>query len=86
MITGPLPNGLPSTIANVKRYICDTCINMTRKELVDILNFLHREHVDERLFSQNLDGIKIDLNSVPENIIETLYNYIQYKLNKPVIA
>jgi hypothetical protein len=65
-----------------KRYICDSCLNMTRDELVEILNFLHREHIDKKMFSQNLDGIKIDLNRVGNDVIEKLYAYIQYKANK----
>jgi hypothetical protein len=55
---------------------------MTRDELVEILNFLHREHIDKKMFSQNLDGIKIDLNRVGNDVIEKLYAYIQYKANK----
>lgn len=69
------------TIAEKKRYICDSCISMNKEELVGILNFLHREHVKLSKFSKNLDGIKIDLNSIDESIISRLYNFIQYKIN-----
>lgn len=54
---------------------------MNKEELVGILNFLHREHVKLSKFSKNLDGIKIDLNSIDESIISRLYNFIQYKIN-----
>jgi hypothetical protein len=69
-------------MSDQKRYICDSCLNMTREELVDILNFLHREHIDKKMFSQNSDGIKIDLNRISDDIIDKLYVYIQYKANK----
>lgn len=63
-----------------KRFICDSCLTMSKEELVDVLNFLHREHVNNKLFSQNRDGIKINLNRVDDHIIERLYNFIDYKI------
>lgn len=63
-----------------KRVICDSCLTMNKDELVDVLNFLHREHVDHKLFSQNKDGIKINLNKLDDNVVERLFNFINYKI------
>ena len=68
------------TISEKKRYICDACLNMSKEELVAVLNFLVREHVDKERFSQNLDGLKLNLNKVDNHIIDRLYNYIQYNV------
>lgn len=69
------------TISEKKRYICDACLTMSKEDLVSILNFLIREHVSSSKFSQNLDGLKINLNSVPDSVVERLYNFIQYKIS-----
>lgn len=70
-----------NTISEKKRYICDACLTMCKEDLISILNFLVREHVSCSKFSQNLDGLKIDLNSVPDSVVERLYNFIQYKIS-----
>jgi hypothetical protein len=67
--------------AEKKRFICDSCLTMTKEELVEVLNFLHREHVTEKLFSQNKDGIKINLNKVDDHVIDRLYNFVDYKIS-----
>lgn len=69
------------TMSEKKRYICDSCINMTKEDLVSVLNFLIREHIKKEKFSQNLDGLKLNLNSVEDSTIERLYNFIHYKVN-----
>ncbi len=69
------------TVSEKKRYICDSCINMSKEDLVSVLNFLIREHIKKEKFSQNLDGLKLNLNSVDDSIVERLYNFIHYKVN-----
>ena len=68
------------TASEKKRYICDACLNMSKEELVSVLNFLVREHVSKDKFSQNLDGLKLNLNRVNDQVIDRLYNFIQYKV------
>lgn len=70
-----------NTVSEKKRYICDACLTMCKEDLISILNFLVREHVNCSKFSQNLDGLKIDLNSVSDSVVERLYNFIQYKIS-----
>ncbi len=69
------------TVSEKKRYICDACLTMSREDLVSILNFLIREHIGEDKFSQNLDGLKLDLNGIDDCVVERLYNFIQYKIS-----
>ncbi len=54
---------------------------MSKEDLVSVLNFLIREHIKKEKFSQNLDGLKLNLNSVDDSIVERLYNFIHYKVN-----
>lgn len=70
-----------NTVSEKKRYICDACLTMCKEDLISILNFLVREHVSCSRFSQNLDGLKIDLNGVSDSVVERLYNFIQYKIS-----
>ncbi len=76
-----MPELVIKTISEKKRYICDSCINMSKEDLVSVLNFLIREHIKKEKFSQNLDGLKLNLNSVDDSIVERLYNFIHYKVN-----
>lgn len=64
-----------------KRYICDTVMNMERDELINIYSFLKKQHVDEKLFNQVSDGIKINLDAVPETAISALYCYIKFMVD-----
>jgi len=72
---------ITKTLSEKKRYICDSCINMSKEDLISVLNFLIREHIKKEKFSQNLDGLKLNLNTVDNSIIERLYNFIHYKVN-----
>jgi len=67
-----------------KSYICDSCLTMNKEELVSVLNFLHREHIPKKRFCQNRDGVKIDLNTIDDSIIDRLYNFIHYKLSNKI--
>lgn len=73
---------MSTELNTMKQYICNTCISLEKKELIDILNFLKREHINNNMFNQNFDGIKINLDLLDEGIISRLYNFIQYKITK----
>lgn len=68
-------------IINIKQYICKICLELDKDDLKSILNFLKREHLDNSLFNQNYDGIKINLDLLEDSIIFKLYNYIQFKIS-----
>lgn len=63
-----------------KRYICDACIQMDKDDAVHILNFLHNANQDTGIFSENRDGIKINLNKLSPNVINNLYEFVKYKM------
>jgi S-adenosylmethionine synthetase len=67
-------------ILQVKQYICNICLELDKSNLISILNFLKKEHVDVKYFNQNNDGIKINLDLIDDILIIKLYNYIKYKL------
>ena len=67
-------------VLQIKQYICNICLELDKPNLISILNFLKKEHVDVKLFNQNNDGIKINLDLINDNLINKLYNYIKYKL------
>lgn len=66
----------------LKQNICHRCLQFNKETLISILNFLKREHVDNNLFKQSLDGIRINLDKLDDNVINKLHNYIEYKLNE----
>lgn len=67
-------------IHTCKQKICDLCLSMERKDLVDILVFLkQQQQLPNKLFNQNCDGIKVNLDLVPDSVIYNLYNYVIYK-------
>jgi hypothetical protein len=68
-------------IVEVKQYICNICLELDKPNLISILNFLKKEHIDVKLFNQNNDGIKINLDLINDDLIIKLYNYIKYKLS-----
>lgn len=70
-----------SDITYIKQYICKICLEMDKPNLVSILNFLKKEHVDTNLFNQNNDGIKINLDLLNDQTNVKLFNYIKYKLS-----
>lgn len=67
-------------IQRFKQEICDLCCNMEKNDLVDILTFLKQQHLHDSLFSQNCDGIKINLDMIPANTIRNLHAYVLYKV------
>lgn len=67
-------------ILQIKQYVCNICLELDKANLISILNFLKKEHVDVKLFNQNNDGIKINLDLINDKLINKLYNYIKYKL------
>ena len=67
-------------ILQVKQYICNICLELEKSNLISVLNFLKKEHVDVKYFNQNNDGIKINLDLINDKLIIKLYNYIKYKL------
>jgi len=68
-------------IVNIKQYICKICLELDKTDLKSILNFLKREHLDNNLFNQNYDGIKINLDLIDDKIIYKLYEFIQFKIS-----
>ena len=67
-------------ILHIKQYICNICLELDKSNLISILNFLKKEHIDVKYFNQNNDGIKINLDLIDNKLIIKLYNYIKYKL------
>ena len=45
-------------ISQIKHYICKVCLELDKPNLISILNFLKKEHIDNSFFNQNNDGIK----------------------------
>ena len=68
-------------ITQIKQYICKVCLELDKTNLLSILNFLKREHVENSLFNQNNDGIKINLDLLDDTINLKLFKYIKYKLS-----
>ena len=68
-------------ILQIKQYVCNICLELDKANLISILNFLKKEHVDVKLFNQNNDGIKINLDLINDKLIIKLYSYIKYKLS-----
>ena len=68
-------------ISQIKHYICKVCLELDKPNLISILNFLKKEHIDNSFFNQNNDGIKINLDILDDDINNKLYKYIKYKLS-----
>jgi hypothetical protein len=68
-------------ISQIKQYICNVCLELDKNNLISILNFLKKEHIDIKYFNQNNDGIKINLDLIDDKLNIKLYNYIKYKLS-----
>jgi len=73
---------MEKSIDNIKQNICHRCLQFNKDTLVSILNFLKREHLDLKIFKQNSDGIRINLDDLDNTIIYKLNNYVEYKLNE----
>ena len=73
---------MEQSIDNIKQNICHRCLQFNKDTLISILNFLKREHLDLKMFKQNSDGIRINLDDLDNSIIYKLNNYIEYKLNE----
>jgi len=69
-------------IDNIKQYICKICLELDKSNLISILNFLKKEHINNNIFNQNSDGIRINLDELDNEIILKLNNYVQFKLNE----
>ena len=66
-------------INQIKQYICKVCLELDKTDLISILNFLKKEHVDNSFFNQNNDGIKINLDLFKDDLILKLYKYIKFR-------
>ena len=66
-------------ITYIKQYICKICLELDKSNLISILNFLKKEHVDNNIFNQNNDGIKINLDSLDDELILKLFKYVKFK-------
>lgn len=69
-------------IENIKQNIIKICSEFEKDNLISILNFLQKEHLDKKYIKQNNDGIRINLDSLPNKLIYKLYNYINFKLDE----
>lgn len=68
-----------TNITHIKQYICKICLELDKQNLISILNFLKKEHVDNSIFNQNNDGIKINLDILDDELILKLYKYAKFK-------
>ena len=66
-------------ITHIKQHICKICLELEKPNLISILNFLKKEHVDNSIFNQNNDGIKINLDILDDQLILKLYKYVKFK-------
>lgn len=73
---------MSSHIDIIKQNICHRCLQFNKETLLSILNFLKKEHIDSKLFKQNSDGVRINLDKLDDTIIIKLNNYVEYKLNE----
>lgn len=73
---------MSSHIDIIKQNICHRCLQFNKETLLSILNFLKKEHIDSKLFKQNSDGVRINLDKLDDPIIIKLNNYVEYKLNE----
>lgn len=71
-----------TNLDDIKINICNRCLQFDKEILISILNFLKREHIDSKLFIQNSDGIRINLDKLNDTIIIKLFNFIEYKINE----
>lgn len=68
-------------IVQIKQYICKVCLELDKANLISILNFLKKEHIENNLLNQNNDGIKVNLDLISDEFNMKLYKYIKYKLS-----
>lgn len=68
-----------NNIQEIKRKICHSSEYCDKEDLIAILNFLKREHLNSSLFNQCSDGIRIDLDKISDKIIIKLYEFIEYR-------
>lgn len=69
-------------MSDKKRYICDACAHMDKADSEAVLNFLHNAVQDISIFSNNKDGIKLNLDKLSPSVIESLYAFVKYRSNK----
>lgn len=69
-------------LENIKQNICNRCLQFNKETLISILNFLKKQHLDLKIFKQNSDGIRINLDNLDIDIILKLNNYVEYKLKE----
>lgn len=78
---GDISSNIEDDILQIKQYICNICLELDKPNLISILNFLKKEHIDIKLFNQINDGIKINLDLIDDKLNTKLYNFIKYKLS-----
>jgi hypothetical protein len=61
-----------------KRFVCDTASNMGKKELVDIYYFLKKQNLEDKFFNKVSNGMKINLDLIPESTLNALYGYVKF--------
>ena len=66
-------------LSYTKQYICKICLELDKPTLISILNFLKKEHVENNIFNEVNDGIKINLDILDDILIFKLYKYLKFK-------
>lgn len=62
-----------------KEIICVEILNLTRDDKIQILSIIKKHNKDKiQKFS---DGSRIDLDVLPDHLIESIYSKIKYILN-----
>lgn len=61
-----------------KRFICDMVTSMEKVDMVNIYYFLKKQNLEDRFFNKVSNGVKINLDSIPETALNSLHGYVQF--------
>lgn len=68
-----------------KRYICNNMNLLTREEKLDVTYIFVRMGYKKNI-KESSDGCRINLDDIPEGVINNVYGAIYHKLNKATRA
>jgi len=60
------------------QFICDNVIYLSKDDKLELLKIIKRH--DGLLLKKFSDGTRIILNKLPDEVVKSIYNLIQYKL------
>lgn len=69
------------SLEDKKKFICANTKNVNREDRVEIGIAFVRSGLKSHL-KESSDGCRINLNNIPEQSINNVYNILQHKLNK----